>query len=714
MATIQITDSTAAVASISLVGSASAFEATPAAAVKFVESEIVSLLDQPIDLLPLASLCLGFTYTPSFKLDANYKFSIGGSLNSSFTIFRKPLQAKPGESAPCLFPNDPLGDDPLSLSNHCYTALQFDIGLNSSANQRLSPYALSESGNLKASSAIYRAYSGSAGYPTLKTSLVDAFSSYAIPASRAGLLELPPDQIFTYEISGSLKATGKFNLLAAINPTVSAGITETLGPVSVQAGPAVTLGGCITITSDFQIRARKLTNDILRIGHYRKKGATLSVNFDAGASATATVGGVDLIAPIYKLLGSGANITKAWFEQQGAKDLADKIQEALTQAVQQKLSIALDAETDATACDTAAFIFDFHLPQLDASGLSALDGVLAGDLSALVTADALPTGITKHASALDRLRSTTHTLSVNFLGVLSYADVEKYALESTARYTEGGEIAMIDKATASDIVVTDAPLMASQQLHHVLADLFTATISYHCIAGKTSPDFTATQQFYDFEHKIDAMTLGWFGDLARQLGKPHALANGPSANSAWMNILLTYQKKEAVLLLLDAAGHARPQSDFIGIGRRATIAAVELNPVVNYLAHMRDGEPYWDAILNQDPGTFLWPMNTLQKKQFGMACFAVNNWAAAMAKLSKLIEQILVYTSSHDGATLSTDPAFLALRSQLAAQLKQTSSKLVGSWVPAWSTFAVYFCHPPSSGQISLGLGRQGYTDTLP
>ncbi len=714
MATIQITDSTAAVASINLADSASAFGGTPSAAVKFVESEVVSLLDQPIDLIPIANLCLGLNYTPSFKLGANYKFTIGGSLNSSLTIFRKPLQAKPGAPAPCLFPSDPLGDDPLSLSDTCYTSLQFDIGLNSTASQRLSPYALSESGNLKASSAIYRAYSGGAGYPTLKTALVDAFNSYSIPASRAGLLALPLDQIFTYEVAGSLKATGKFNLLAAINPTVSAGVTQTLGPVSVQAGPEVTLGGCITITSDFQIRARKLNADTLRIGHYRKKGATLSVTFDAGANATATVDGVDLIAPIYKLLGSGVKVTKAWFEQQGAKDVADKIQDALTQAIQQKLSIALDAETDATACDTSAFIFDFHIPQLDAKGFSALDGVLAGDLSALVAADTLPTGITKHASALDRLRSTTHTLSVNFLGVLSFADVEKYALESTAKYTEGGEIALIDRATASDIVVTDAPLMASQQLHHVLADLFTATVFYHCIAGKTSPDFSATQQFYDFEHKIDAITLAWFGDLARQLGKAHSLANGPSTTSAWMNILLTYQKKEAVLLLLDAAGHARPQSDFVSIGRRATIAAVELNPVVNYLAHMREGEPYWDAILNQDPGTFTWPMNTLQKKQFGMACFAVNSWATAMAKLSTLIEQILLYTSAHDGATLPTDPAFVALCSQLAAQLKQTSSRLVGSWVPAWSTFAVYFCHPPSSGQISLGLGRQGYTDTLP
>ena len=714
MATIKITDSTVATASISLDNVASAFGATPAAGLHFIETEVIHLLEQPIDQVALSTLCLGFTYKPSIKFEAGCIFSIGGSLSSTFTIFRKPLHPEPGAPDPCLFPADSFGDDPLTLSDTCYIALQCDLGIVAGANINISPYALNHAGNFNASSAIYLAYSKAAGFPTLKNALVDAFSSYTIPTSRSALVALPPLQIFTYEISGSITAKGKFNLLTAINPTVSAGITETLAPISVQADPEMTLGGCITLTSDFQIRVRKLDANTLRIGHYRKKGAALSVTFDAGASATATVGGVDLIAPVYKLLGSGATITKAWFEQRGAKDLADQIQDALTQAVQQKLSISLDAETDAAACDTAAFLFDFHLPLLDANGLSALDSVFAGDLSALITAAILPVGITKHASALDRARSGTHTLSINFLGVLSFADVEKYALDSTAKYTEGGEIVLIDKATASDIAVSDAPLMAAQQLHHVLADLFTATVSYHCIAGKTSPDFTATLQFYDYEHKVNAATLAWFSDLYRQLGKQPTIANTFYAIPAWMSIAIKYEKKEAFLLLLDTAGHARPWSDFISIGRRAMVSAAELHPAASYLAHMREGEPYWNAKLDKDPGTFTWPMNSSQQQYFGMACSAVDDWASSMAKLSSLIEQVLAYTVNHDGADLPVDPAFIALRGKLATQLKQASTKIVDSWVPAWSTFAIYYCHPPTSGQVNIGLGKQSYTDTLP
>jgi hypothetical protein len=181
-----------------------------------------------------------------------------------------------------------------------------------------------------------------------------------------------------------------------------------------------------------------------------------------------------------------------------------------------------------------------------------------------------------------------------------------------------------------------------------------------------------------------------------------------------MNILLTYEKREAMLLFLDSSGHARPQSDFVSIGRRAMAAAVEANPVVGYLAHMQEPEPYWDAIVDEDPGNLTWPMNGLQKTQFSMACFAVDSWAASMGKVSKLIEQMIAYTGSHDASELPADKNFLDLRSQLASQLKQASAKLVGTWVPGWSVFAVYFCHAPSSGNIALGFLKQSFTDSLP
>ncbi|WP_348267213.1 hypothetical protein [Edaphobacter sp. DSM 109919] len=714
MATINITDSSAAQASIDLATSASDFGSNPASALRFIDNDIVKMLDLTIDQAPLSNLSLGFSYTPSFAVGADSKFTVGGALTSTFSIFRRPPHPEAGAPLPNLFPSDPLGDDPLSLSDTCYTMLQCAVGLNLEATDKSSPYAFVGGSKLQASASIYLPYPKSSGYPTLKTALAEAFSNYSIPTTRLALAALPEGHIFTYDVSGTLTATGKFNLVAAVNPTVSAGVTETIELLSVDVGPEVTVGGCITLASDFQIRVRKIGANSLRIGHYRKRGSTLTVTFDAGASVDATAGGVDLIAPIFKLLGSGSDVSKQWLEQQGAKDLADDIQDSLTKAVQQKLSIALDAETDVTASDSSAFLFDFDLAELDTQGQRALDALLIGDLGQLIMAGPLPKGITKHASVLDRIRSTTHTLSVNFLGVLSYADITKYALQSTAKYTENGEIALMDKATASQTAVTATPLVASQRLHHLLADLFTATVSYHCSAGNAAPDFTAIQQFYDYERKVDPSTLGWFRDLAIQLGKEYQLPGGPFGGPAWMNILLTYKKRDAMLLFLDSSGHARPQSDFVIIGRRAMAAAVEANPVVGYLAHMQESEPYWDAIVDKDPGNLAWPMNGLQKTEFGMACFAVGSWASSMSKVSKLIEQMITYTGSHDASSLPADKNFLDLRSQLASQLKQASSKLVGTWVPGWSIFAVYFCHAPSSGNVALGFLKQSFIDSLP
>lgn len=85
-----------------------------------------------------------------------------------------------------------------------------------------------------------------------------------------------------------------------------------------------------------------------------------------------------------------------------------------------------------------------------------------------------------------------------------------------------------------------------------------------------------------------------------------------------------------------------------------------------------------------------------------------------MGKVAESIEQMIAYTGSHDASELPADKNFLDLRSQLASQLRKASAKLVDGWVPAWSVFAVYFCHAPSSGNVSLGFLKQSFTDSLP
>jgi hypothetical protein len=258
MATINITDSSAAQASIDLATSASDFGSSPASAMRFIDNDIVKMLDVTIDQAQLSSLSLGFSYTPSFAVGAHSMFTVGGALTSTFSIFRRPPHPEAGEPIPSLFPSDPLGDDPLTLSDTCYTMLQCAVSLNLGATEKSSPYALIGGSKLQAAASTYLPYPKSSGYPTLKTALAEAFSNYSIPTTRLELAALPEGRIFAYDVSGTLTATGKFNLLAAVNPTVSAGITETIGLLSVDDGPEVTVGGCITLTSDFQIRVRQM------------------------------------------------------------------------------------------------------------------------------------------------------------------------------------------------------------------------------------------------------------------------------------------------------------------------------------------------------------------------------------------------------------------------------------------------------------------------
>lgn len=709
MASIKLTDTSAAEATIDLSSTVADFGKSPATAVRFAENDVLEMSEVTIDQVPLGQLTFGFDYSPSFNLGATSKFIVGGDLKASFSIWRMPLHPESEAADPALFPGDPLGDDPISLHDVCYTQMQFITIVEQGASAAPPPYTIDQGASVQASASMYLPYSKNQGYPNLKQALTDAFSKYSIPTTRAELGTLQEGSIFVYAATGSLRASGKFNLLTAINPTASTAICDIYGPFSFNAGPEVTLGGCITFTSDFEIRIRKLDANTLRIGHHRKQGASLTITFDAGADIDATAGGFDLIAAMYGLLGSNAKVSKGWFKDHGADGLGDDIQDALQAAVQQKLSIALDAATDATASDSTAFLFEFDLSKLDAQGQRALDALLRGDLSQLIMGAGPPKGITQRTNIIERIRSTGHTLSVNFLGVFSYADVEKFALESTAKYTERGEIAFMDKATASDIAVTAAPFLTSQKLHHVLADLFTVTASYSCALGSSAPAMVATQQFYDFEKKIDHATLAWFLDVARQLGSPLNVPDGPYGGNGWIDARLAYDNNHAMLLFLDASGNARAQADFVTVGRRAMVASVRAYPAVAYLQYMEEHQPYWDAIVGRDPG-LSWPMTDLQKRQFGMACSAVLSWAHAMAKASALLQQLIAYANAHGGPRLSTDLNFLDLRRKLAGQLKQATSKLVGGWVPGWSTFAVYYSQKPSSVTVKLNFLRQSFT----
>lgn len=711
MTTINITDSTAVEVALDLAPSAN-FGKTPASVVHFVETDILPALGQTIDQVKLQNLSLGFDYTPSFQLGAASQFTLGGGLKSSFSICRAPEHSDP-DDPPALFDEDPFGDEAISLKDVCYTQLQCTASITAGDQASATAYtALTAGATVEASASMYLPYAEGSGYPTLKQALADAFSGFSIPATRADFEAFPQGRIFAFDTSGELTASGQFDLLTLVNPTVAAGLAGNYGPLSLSAGPSITLGGSITLDSDFQVRIRKPSPNVLRVGHYRKKGSTLGVTFDAGISADATFEGFDLVGAVFGLLGSNAKIDKKWIQANGAAGVADEIHETLKAAVQQKLSIALDAECDVSASDSAAFLFDFNMAQLDASGQSALEALVRGDLSPLVMSKSLPVGVTQRTNIIERIRSTSHTLSVNFLGLLSYADVATYALDSVTKFTENGEIVMTDSVTASDLAVTAAPMVASQKLHHVLASLFTATVSYSCSTNDSLPHLVAHKQFYEYEKSISGSILAWFLDIANELGAPFAVPRGSSGGSGWIDMQLDYDKETAKLLFLDASGQPRSADFYANTGRNAMALAVHANPALAYLAAMQPGQPYWDQIVQQDTG-IRWTMNDTQRRVFGMVCFAVNDWASAMAGVSSVLQQMIAYANAHPGPQLAKDADFLKLRGQLASHLKQAAAKLEGEWVPSWSLFAVYLSHKPSSGSISLGAGKQGYTHLL-
>ncbi len=194
----------------------------------------------------------------------------------------------------------------------------------------------------------------------------------------------------------------------------------------------MTIGGGFTLSGEIETRIWKKSASVVQIGYYKKQGSSFAVSFDASVGADVTVGGYDIIAKLYGLLGDSGKLDSTWLSTHVPSSVADDVQTAYESAVETKFSIAVDQECDTSVIDQAAFSWNFDLSALDAAGRGALTDAFKGDLTGLISNGDLPAGISKAGSVLDRTSETKHTFSFNFLGLFDHASVQDATLDSNS------------------------------------------------------------------------------------------------------------------------------------------------------------------------------------------------------------------------------------------------------------------------------------------
>src|ERR1017187_2966565 len=142
--------------------------------------------------------------------------------------------------------------------------------------------------------------------------------------------------------------------------------------------PAATaeVQGALDVTGEFLIRSHKISDKLVRLGIYKKKGTTLSASISASAGIEVLAGNTDLLGMVLNAALPGADANKCGIPADTAKALNSVIKETIDRSI----AIELNAACSASSTHEAALLYEISLDEGDTARTdSALKAALAGD-----------------------------------------------------------------------------------------------------------------------------------------------------------------------------------------------------------------------------------------------------------------------------------------------------------------------------------------------
>ena len=710
MADITLTDGS------SLSTNASVFDGsvigkTPSAVIHFLRSDIVGILDKPLDQVQLNSISLGFTFEPSLPLPSGTaNLSAGGGLSGEMDLY-KPSAA--GNLSP-LFPKDQFGTD-IEMGNQYYLALGFQVTAKVDGTATPGAFTLKLNVGATGAATLYLPFAPTgSNYPTLKSAIESICESFLIPLSTGQIENLKPGSVFTFDYQGTVGFTGSVNLLAAVNPTSSPGVSTSAGPISIQAGPSITIGGGFSLTGEFEVRIWRKAERVFQLGYYKKRNSSLTVSFDMSAGLDVMVGGFDVLSKVYGLLGDSGILDSNWLKAHVPQQVADDVASAYKTAVQTKLSIAIDAECDTSLTDQVAFSWNFDLGTAGSDTETAFEKVLLGDLTSLMTDSVLPAGVTKAGSVFDRLKDNKHTFTFNFLGLFDHTSVQESILENVTKVSEDGQLIMTDTAHVTRLSADATPLVKSDQLRRVFAEDCAATIGYVSSFGSFAPQISVNYGYFDYLSRARSTDLELFVETATALGLNAAASDWAitlelksSSQTASFFASLGYNGSTASRLFLDGQGNGRTVDDFQSVARRATLATPGLGLDPNFRNCLQN-DLRWQQICAAGSASNFYAVigvDQINPPASSVVAytwtFHIIFWSSAMQSAGQGLEAVRTYLKENPEVYPLHDKEFLKRRKAFANQLMKAINE-TPLFHDALGIMTMYLAAPPASRSVAI------------
>jgi hypothetical protein len=649
--------------------------------------------DSQVGQDPFQSKSIGLSFDKSIKL---------GTSGVDLTIDPELLGTVAIKKGDSLFDaaSDPFGDKIAIPAKQAYVSTAIEAKVNLGLSDKIGGLQF---GFTAGTDLVCTHYRLSNLTDNIVTALQTLIESFAIPAGLQDVQAMASGDVATVDGTGSLKFSGKVNLLTAVNPLAVLNTTICEGPLKIKDSTAVSVGATYTLTGEYQVRVQRFDGSKFRLGFEKKRTSELDITASADFGLSATVDGFDIIKTLLGAVSSEAVPDKDVFQGAGlTADQISTISAAIKAGVEKNLELSLAAELDSLNSESAAFSYDIDLSALDAQGKQAVQSGLHGDISLLE--EGKISGVTPVKSIFSTLRQGKRTLKVNLLGIFNYASATTLFQKGTMIVDrESGEITIADQAGATRIQSTsDHFAKDGVQLRRVLAESFLMTVAYRSSGALPfSPALSTTHWFFELHSSTNLSNIKDYLNIASALGlcssadvnaKLQSLAGATSYGRSTLYATASYDDTLSKSLFIDASGKARAREEYESIGRRALASLLPDGDPSNDARRLPlTDDQIWSSMrsngqANDFAGLFNGRgFNVNQLRDIGSDYTLIVWWAGAMSGMAAALSNLLTYVAQHPQA----DAKFQQLRASLDSAMGQIANHTQSQFAEPWGLLAM-------------------------
>ena len=671
--------------------------------------EFFADFEKPMDQADVKRLAFGATASsPSLLSSGLPSLTLSAGINFGLDVFTSIDHSLFGNDQFALvIPIDP---------DHAWLAVEVDVltRVNAAASTNWIGISLESDSALKCTT--YSQFSAMNGtLPLLADACVAGFSNFEITARPEDIRGQQTGTVNQTECSGTITAKVTLCQPYTLNALASANLPFN-ATASIQPNVILQISGSVAVTGDFIFRSYKISETVVQIGIYKKRGSTLAAKFEAGGGIGGDVGSSDVLGALLNMALPGVTAAVGDIPKEDAERLNKVIKDSLDRS----LTAELNATCSATYTDEAAATYEVTLSAGDTLTTdAALRAALQGDW---VTLDGLKNVRRVRNIIVDTVQKK-RSITLNLFGVYSATSYSDYVKTCTILSDESGQMSIIDKVESNRINAASAPYASdSDKLRRALTQDFACTATYAAMNGNANPQLSILQSYLDYRRNMSWDEMNQNIQLGHALGLiptgelDSTLSTTPFFSHACITTTVQYSAEAVMNMFFSDRLNlvARTQDELERIGRETMAGMLNpQDPIDEARIEVLRNSATWAAMNSVGNTNAFGAIDGLRHLEPPLLAAVTSDWvsvrwwADVVEKVGPALGDTIRAFRGASGADPSHDQDFMKRRARLESVLGAVTRNTSAAFAQGWG-MAVIFALSARHGTAEMEFAWNG------